>query len=51
MIWNSNEGKCMFGNDINTVSDSKLNGVSIIEFVKADFDKSLNLLLLYQKMQ
>ena len=54
MTYNNSEDKFQslaiaFRNDDSVVTDTKLNGASIIEFVKPGFDSSLKLLLLYKK--
>ena len=56
MIYNNNEDKFQslaigFRNDVSIVTDTNLNGASVIEFVKPDFNRRLKLLLLYKKTQ
>ena len=56
MIYNNNEDKFQslaigFRNDVSIITDTKLNGASVIEFVKPAFDRSSKLLLLYKKTQ
>ena len=54
MTYNNNENKFLsrtidFRNEINSVSDTSLNGASFIWFMKPDFDGKLKSPFLYRK--